>query len=115
MRFGSSLRGTRRCEHGPHGVVASGVYGAVTRRAGRSHWSVRGRVVHGADQPLLLRLPDIAMFAGSTWLMYWLTASVYGYRAGLWAALVLNLVPVFTLNTAGAILPDGPLVLFCLL
>ncbi len=69
----------------------------------------------GEEQPLLLRLPDITMFAGSTWLMYRLTASVYGHRAGLWSALALNLVPVFTLNTAGGILPDGPLVLFCLL
>jgi hypothetical protein len=69
----------------------------------------------GAEQPLLLRLPEIAMFAGSTWLMYRLTASVYGDRAGLWAAVTLNLAPVFTLNTASGILPDGPLVLFCLL
>jgi 4-amino-4-deoxy-L-arabinose transferase-like glycosyltransferase len=47
--------------------------------------------------------------------MYRLTASVYGDRAGLWSALALNLAPVFTLNTASGILPDGPLVLFCLL
>jgi 4-amino-4-deoxy-L-arabinose transferase-like glycosyltransferase len=69
----------------------------------------------GDEQALLLRLPDIVMFAASTWLMYRLTASVYGHRAGLWAALTLNLAPVFTLNTAIGILPDGPLVLFCLL
>lgn len=68
-----------------------------------------------AEQPLLLRFPDIAMFAGSTWLMYRLTASFFGDRAGLWAALTLNLAPVFTLNTAGGILPDGPMVLFSLL
>jgi 4-amino-4-deoxy-L-arabinose transferase-like glycosyltransferase len=69
----------------------------------------------GDEQALLLRLPDIVMFAASTWLMYELTASVYGYRAGLWAALTFNLAPVFTLNTAIGILPDGSLVLFCLL
>jgi 4-amino-4-deoxy-L-arabinose transferase-like glycosyltransferase len=69
----------------------------------------------GTEQPLLLRLPDIVMFAGSTWLMYRLTASVYGDRAGLWAALALNFAPVFTLNAAGGILPDGPLVFFSLL
>jgi len=68
-----------------------------------------------SEEPLLLRLPNIAMFGGSTWLMYRLTASVYGDRAGLWAALALNLAPVFTLNAASGILPDGPLVLFCLL
>jgi 4-amino-4-deoxy-L-arabinose transferase-like glycosyltransferase len=69
----------------------------------------------GSEQPLLLRLPDIAMFAASTWLLYRLTASAYGERAGLWAALALNLAPVFTLNTAAGIVPDGPLALFALL
>jgi 4-amino-4-deoxy-L-arabinose transferase-like glycosyltransferase len=69
----------------------------------------------GSEQPLLLRLPDIAMFAASTWLLYRLTACAYGERAGLLAALALNLAPVFTLNTAAGIVPDGPLVLFALL
>jgi len=69
----------------------------------------------GSEQPLLLRLPDIVMFAASTWLMYRLTASVWGEKAGLWAALALNLAPLFTLNAAGGILPDGPLTLFALL
>ena len=68
----------------------------------------------GSEQPGVLRLPDIALFAGSTWLMYRLTASVYGERAGLWAALSLNLAPLFTLNLAG-IVPDAPLVFFSLL
>jgi 4-amino-4-deoxy-L-arabinose transferase-like glycosyltransferase len=68
-----------------------------------------------SEQPLLLRLPDIAMFAGSTWLMYRLTAATYGERAGIWAALALNLAPLFTLNAAGGILPDGPLILCSLL
>ena len=69
----------------------------------------------GSEQPLLLRLPDIVMFAASTWLMYRLTACAWGERAGVWAALALNLAPLFTLNAAGGIVPDGPLVLFALL
>jgi 4-amino-4-deoxy-L-arabinose transferase-like glycosyltransferase len=68
-----------------------------------------------SERPLLLRLPDIILFAASTWLTFRVTASVYGHRAGVWAALALNLAPVFTLNTAIGILPDGPLVLFSLL
>ncbi len=68
----------------------------------------------GSEQPWILRLPDIALFAGSTWLVYRLTASVSGERAGLWAALALNLAPLFTLNLAG-IVPDAPLVFFSLL
>ena len=69
----------------------------------------------GARQPLLLRLPDILLFAGSTWILYRLTAAIYGERAGLWAVVAFNLAPVFTLNTAGGILPDGPLIFFSLL
>lgn len=69
----------------------------------------------GSEQPLLMRLPDIVMFAASTGILYRLTAAVYGLRAGLWAAVAFNLAPVFTLNTAGGVLPDGPLVLFALL
>jgi 4-amino-4-deoxy-L-arabinose transferase-like glycosyltransferase len=68
----------------------------------------------GSERPLLLRLPDIGMFAASTWLMFRLTARPYGERAGFWAALAFNLAPLFTFNAAGGILPDGPLVLFAL-
>ena len=71
--------------------------------------------VLGDEQPWVLRLPFVVLFAGSTWLMFRLTASAFGDRAGLWAALALNLVPLFTVNAAIGILPDGPLVLFCLL
>jgi hypothetical protein len=69
----------------------------------------------GSERPLVLRLPDIGLFALSTWLMFLLTARHYGERAGFWAALAFNLAPLFTLNAAGGILPDGPLVLFALL
>jgi 4-amino-4-deoxy-L-arabinose transferase-like glycosyltransferase len=69
----------------------------------------------GSEQPLVLRLPDIAMFAATTWLMFRLTASLYGMRAGLWAAVALNLAPLFTVNVGIGIVPDAPLVLFSLL
>jgi 4-amino-4-deoxy-L-arabinose transferase-like glycosyltransferase len=69
----------------------------------------------GSEQPLLLRLPDIVLFGVSTWLMYRLTASLFGGRAGVWASLAFNLAPLFTLAAAGGIVPDGPLVLFSLL
>ena len=69
----------------------------------------------GTERPLAVRLPDILMFAASTWLMYRLTALLYGRRAGAWAALALNLAPLFSLNAAGGVLPDGPLLLAALL
>jgi 4-amino-4-deoxy-L-arabinose transferase-like glycosyltransferase len=66
------------------------------------------------ERPLWLRLPDILMFAATTWLMYRLTALLYGERAGVWAVLALNLAPLFTLNAAAGVVPDGPLLLFAL-
>lgn len=68
----------------------------------------------GSENGLLLRLPFIALFAGSTWLLYRLTARLFDERAGLWAALLLNLAPVFTLSTASWILPEGPVDFFLL-
>jgi hypothetical protein len=63
----------------------------------------------GSEAPVVVRLPFILLFALSTWLMYRLGAALAGRRAGLWAAVLLNLSPVFTLTTAGWVLPDGPL------
>jgi 4-amino-4-deoxy-L-arabinose transferase-like glycosyltransferase len=68
----------------------------------------------GSERPVVVRLPFIALFAGSTWLMFKLTAAVYGERAGFWAAIALNVTPVFTLSIGSWVLPDGPLVFFSL-
>jgi hypothetical protein len=59
-----------------------------------------------------VRLPFIALFAGSSWLMYRLTARLFGQEAGVWAALALNLSAFFTLAAGEWVLPDGPLI-FC--
>jgi 4-amino-4-deoxy-L-arabinose transferase-like glycosyltransferase len=63
----------------------------------------------GTEAPAVVRLPFILLFALSTWLMYRLGTVLAGPRAGLWAAVLLNLSPVFTLTTASWVLPDGPL------
>jgi len=68
--------------------------------------------VAGSESALLLRLPFIALFAGTTWLTYRLGARLFGERAGAWAAVLLNLTPFFALAAGGWILPDGPLDLF---
>ena len=75
-----------------------------------SFWmaSVVAKLAHSENR-VLLRLPFILTFAGTTWLMWKLTARLYGERAGMFAALLLNLAPVFSLSTGGWILPDGPL------
>jgi 4-amino-4-deoxy-L-arabinose transferase-like glycosyltransferase len=67
-----------------------------------------------SDHPTIVRLPFIALFAGSTWLMYRLSARLFGARAGLWAALLLNLAPVYAVPHSSWVLPDGPLTFFML-
>jgi 4-amino-4-deoxy-L-arabinose transferase-like glycosyltransferase len=59
-----------------------------------------------------VRLPFIALFAGAAWLMYRLTARLFGQAAGVWAVGALNLSAFFTLAVGQWVLPDGPLV-FC--
>jgi hypothetical protein len=63
----------------------------------------------GTEAPVAVRLPFIALFALSTWLMFRLTATVADERAGFWAAMLLNLSPVFGVTAATWVLPDGPL------
>ena len=67
-----------------------------------------------SELPVIVRLPFIALFAGSTWMMYRLTALLFGERAGFWSALLFNLAPVFALAHGSWVLPDGPLIFFLL-
>jgi hypothetical protein len=75
----------------------------------------------GSEAAILVRLPFIALFALSTWLMYRFGAAIADARAGLWAAVLLSLSPVFGVTTGTWVLPDGPLdcallgAAFCLL
>jgi hypothetical protein len=70
--------------------------------------------VAGSESRFLVRLPFILLFAGTSWMMYRLGARLFGERAGFYAALLLNLAPVFSVTTGGWVLPDGPLVFFML-
>jgi 4-amino-4-deoxy-L-arabinose transferase-like glycosyltransferase len=63
----------------------------------------------GTEAPVVVRLPFIGLFAVSTWLMFRLGTAIAGERAGLWAAVLLNLSPVFGVTTGTWVLPDGPL------
>src|SRR6516162_9385979 len=56
------------------------------------------------------RLPFIAMFAASCWLLYRLTQVLFGTPAALVALLALNCSAFFTF-AGGWVLPDGPLML----
>ena len=63
----------------------------------------------GSDRPIVVRLPFIALFALTTWLMFRITAALFGARAGLWAAVLANLCPVIGVTAGTWVLPDGPL------
>jgi 4-amino-4-deoxy-L-arabinose transferase-like glycosyltransferase len=74
-------------------------------------WWIAWAAAHlsGSEDPVALRLPFIALFGVTTFLMYWLTSALFSRHAGLWAAVALNLVPVFGISSASWVLPDGPL------
>jgi len=63
----------------------------------------------GSEIPVVVRLPFIALFAVTTFLMYRLTSALFSPEAGLWAAVVLNVAPLFGLSSGSWVLPDGPL------
>lgn len=63
----------------------------------------------GNESAIVVRLPFVALFALTTWLMYRVTAALFGPPAGLWAAVLLNMVPVLGVTSATWVLPDGPL------
>jgi 4-amino-4-deoxy-L-arabinose transferase-like glycosyltransferase len=55
------------------------------------------------------RLPFIALFAGTSWLVFALTRDLFSAAAGLWAVFALNATPFFFAAAGEWILPDGPL------
>src|SRR5690348_10678926 len=63
----------------------------------------------GSESAFVVRLPFVALFALTTWLMYRVTSALFDPEAGLWAAVVLNLAPVLGVTAGTWVLPDGPL------
>lgn len=63
----------------------------------------------GTEAPVAVRLPFILLFAVSQLLVWRIGCLVAGPRAGLWAAVALNVSPVFGVTTGSWVLPDGPL------
>ena len=93
-------------------MVASGRYLAwgYFDHPPASWWLAWGAAhLFGTQAPIVVRLPFIALFALSTWVMFRLGAAIADERAGLWAAVLLNLSPVFGVTTGSWVLPDGPL------
>jgi hypothetical protein len=63
----------------------------------------------GSESAVVVRLPFIALFALTTFLMYRVTSALFDPEAGLWAAIVLNMAPVLGITAGTWVLPDGPL------
>ena len=74
-------------------------------------WWMAWGIAHltGSESAVLVRLPFIALFALTTFLMYRVTSALFDPGAGLWAAVVLNAVPVLGITAGTWVLPDGPL------
>jgi 4-amino-4-deoxy-L-arabinose transferase-like glycosyltransferase len=64
----------------------------------------------GSESAIVVRLPFIALFALTTFLMYRVTSALFGPPAGLWAAVTLNAAPVLGISSGTWVLPDGPLI-----
>lgn len=73
-------------------------------------WLERASVsLFGSEAALVVRLPFLLIFAATTWGLYRLGALLFGEKAGLWSAILLNLSPVLGVTSASWVLPDGPL------
>ena len=59
-----------------------------------------------------VRLPFIALFAGTSWLMFRLTERLLGDWPAVWAVLALNCSLFFLASPGTWIVPDGPLLFF---
>jgi 4-amino-4-deoxy-L-arabinose transferase-like glycosyltransferase len=68
----------------------------------------------GTEASLVVRLPFVLLFAGSTWLMFVLTRALFSAAAGLWAVMAFSLAPIFSVSHASWVLPDGPAIFFML-
>jgi 4-amino-4-deoxy-L-arabinose transferase-like glycosyltransferase len=74
-------------------------------------WWMAWGIAHltGSESAVVVRLPFIALFALTTWLMYRVTVALFFAEAGLWAAVVLNMAPALGITAGTWVLPDGPL------
>ena len=72
-------------------------------------WLTNAAAALGGESPFAVRWPFVLLFALTSWLLYRLTARLFGARAGFWATVAAQCIPVFSLSSGGWVLPDGPL------
>lgn len=71
---------------------------------------IAAKLAH-SEMPEVVRFPFVLCFAATTWFVWRLTRRLFGDRAAIIAAVLLNVSAVFSLSTGGWVLPDGPLML----
>lgn len=80
-----------------------------------SLWTIRATMaLTGSENVLVIRLPFIAMFAVSTWLVYVLGKRLHSPLAGFYAALIVNACVLFSLSVGSWTQPDAPMLMFWL-
>jgi len=67
--------------------------------------------VTGGEGPLIVRLPILVMFAGTTWLIYRIGARLFHPWAGAAGAIALNLAPLFGAYFGTIAVTDGAMLL----
>jgi len=65
----------------------------------------------GTTSDFVLRVPFVILFAATTWLTFLIGRRLFGPWAGFWAAVLVNVAPVFSVSTAIFYQPEGPLML----
>lgn len=92
-------------------VAASGQFAASYFDHPLASWwlELGSRWIFGNADPIVVRLPFVLLSAVSSWLIYLITARLYGARAAFWAVVAYSISPVFSLAFGSWVLPDGPL------
>jgi len=68
----------------------------------------------GSENVLVIRLPFIAMFAVSSWLIFMIGRRTHSDLAGFYAVLIVNACVLFSLSIGSWTQPDAPMILFWL-
>ena len=72
-------------------------------------WIAHAAASLSGESPIALRWPFVLLFALTCWMLFLLTTRLFTARAGLWAIVAAQLIPVFSLSAGSWVLPDGPL------
>jgi len=73
------------------------------------------RWLTGSEAGVIVRLPSMLLFCGTTWLIYRIGETLFNSEAGVYGTLALNLSPLFFLFIGEFAVTDGPMLFFVVL